>query len=1638
MTGRWATAQWDYSPGQEDELELKQGDRVKLIARSEDNDGWWLARNELDNTGLVPDNYLSNAAEEDDNDDNAQQRQQQRQRRRRRGQREQEGEGEEDKPQEQQEQQQRRRQQQGEEGEDGQQQRRRQRKPAARTSAESAQQSADAEGAVGGEGGDDGEGEGEGDGDALPVGWFTAQDPASGATYYFTEGGLSTWVKPHEAAPGMEEEDEAAEQGGVRLHEAAPGMQGEPKEDEAAPGTEEEDEAAPGMDVEPEEDEEEDAPQHDSGHAVKAAQMIQPLPHAAAAAPAAATAAAAAAVAAAAAAAAHRSARADTDGTGRSARADTDGTGGSAAEASADREDQESDDGENGPANVLRDNAPQGGGGRPGTSARGSPRPPHTPQAAAAAAAAKAHGDASNSPLPARPRASAEAAQQQQQQRTRSPRRSPRGSGGGGAAAAGERTATAVDVGATAEFIARLVDDRLKDQLRARDALLEELRAEIAQLRAVAAAASSSTAAAAGTAAAPAPGSAFPASAPVALASPPAAAAPSKAARSPRTSPRGATAAAATQRLPRIDSTEATNGGSARDLAAAAAAAPAAAAELHLPRVANAEGVEAALRESRAARHAEQRSAVRYPWCRTAVYPPSAYDDTTFPRDTSPPDSSLSLEYVHGYSGDGRGGGAARATGTNVLWLKSGELVFPASAVVVIHDFTSNRQPFLMPGGGRKVTAISACALVSARFLLSGCSGEVTAIAVHAPSALVASAQCQHDAAYAFVYDAAAGSGGGGGGGGSGNGGAPDTDGAAAPIAELLAGSGTAVKGIAGLDFSPCGRLLLALVLAECQMLHIWDWRRGTQLIDAARACPGRLPVACVRFHPHLWASPSGGPNGGSSGGPNWGSGGGGNWGPPGEARFCLISAGERHVRFWTLERRAREAPSTDVKFLSADVKSHAVSSRIGKGGRARKEQGGKAGQRARVQHIEAAAERKETVLAVAAIGGVASDSRAAPKLISSLPKRAQKRQPPSPTARAEWHLDGGAGRFGSGAKTVTCVAFVRLRPQQQQQQGAAAATVVVRALTGTDGGESSTAAAAAAAAAAATAAAAAVLLWEQLSATAAAAAASAPPDGPVSPPLSPAASDAGSNGFGSGAVHFQTAALSNVSPSRHAKAAARGGWLAQGRVTHCVSGAHAGAVTDLCVLQPDDAAAAAALSTGAATLATAGADGTLKLWKLVCDVVKLDLVLEPLLAIEVAARGVALGHPRSLSWDDSGTTIAVGTAGNAICLVQPPTDMAGNSCDPADMAGVSDSDRGAQRDAHASNASSSASLGGGGARSGDVMFMLALGGHTAKLPDQGCSLAFHPSGNVLAVGTRTGDLIVLGLQAGDDAKRVAWEPIARKRVIAPTSTSISTAAASRLSVGEGVRPQETAWASEITALRFSADGGAITALRFSADGGAVAAGCRDACVYLFAVAAEGRKYRRAGVCRGHTSEICSVDFSSDGHWLQSSDASKELLYWHGPHASKLRDEAVWYMGPNAVSHAFELRDEEWSTWTSTLGWPVRGAAAAAAGEVISVARTHSGGTALVSVGARGGGGGGSGGGLCLLRLPCHEGAAAAAAAAAAHAGGAAAAVAFLADDRRAVSAGGDGCVLQWRHHRGGGGGGSGGGGSNVDAGRGG
>lgn len=100
-----------------------------------------------------------------------------------------------------------------------------------------------------------------------------------------------------------------------------------------------------------------------------------------------------------------------------------------------------------------------------------------------------------------------------------------------------------------------------------------------------------------------------------------------------------------------------------------------------------------------------------------------------------------------------------------------------------------------------------------------------------------------------------------------------------------------------------------------------------------------------------------------------------------------------------------------------------------------------------------------------------------------------------------------------------------------------------------------------------------------------------------------------------------------------------------------------------------------------------------------------------------------------------------------------------------------------------------------------------------------------------------------------------------------------------------------------------------IQAMAFSPDGSKLAVGSHDNRVYIYDVGS----YNRVATCSGHSSFITGLDWSTDSTCLHTVCGAYELLFWDASNGSQ------------KTSGATELRNEEWSTWSTILGWPVQG-----------------------------------------------------------------------------------------------------------------
>mmetsp|Transcript_28378 Transcript_28378/g.95552 ORF Transcript_28378/g.95552 Transcript_28378/m.95552 type:complete len:832 (+) Transcript_28378:59-2554(+) len=210
------------------------------------------------------------------------------------------------------------------------------------------------------------------------------------------------------------------------------------------------------------------------------------------------------------------------------------------------------------------------------------------------------------------------------------------------------------------------------------------------------------------------------------------------------------------------------------------------------------------------------------------------------------PESGLELEHAHGYAGEPARKG--HAGGRNALWTTDGcALVFPAAALVVLHDPAKNRQTF---------------------FHGHATNGDaVTALARHPNEDVFASGQAGKRPKICVWR-------------------APRDDAADADaLAELqLPG---AARAVALLRFSPCGHLLLSLASDEAQTMTVWDWRRAQALVQ--QRC-GAAHLHSLEFHASLYSVAA-------DASPDWSV----VALQPGEAQYCLASCGARHVKFWTL-----------------------------------------------------------------------------------------------------------------------------------------------------------------------------------------------------------------------------------------------------------------------------------------------------------------------------------------------------------------------------------------------------------------------------------------------------------------------------------------------------------------------------------------------------------------------------------------------------------------------------------------------------------------------------------------------------------------------------------------------------------------
>lgn len=104
-----------------------------------------------------------------------------------------------------------------------------------------------------------------------------------------------------------------------------------------------------------------------------------------------------------------------------------------------------------------------------------------------------------------------------------------------------------------------------------------------------------------------------------------------------------------------------------------------------------------------------------------------------------------------------------------------------------------------------------------------------------------------------------------------------------------------------------------------------------------------------------------------------------------------------------------------------------------------------------------------------------------------------------------------------------------------------------------------------------------------------------------------------------------------------------------------------------------------------------------------------------------------------------------------------------------------------------------------------------------------------------------------------------------------------------------------------------------ISVVKLSPDETVLAVGDRKGKITLFNWNQGAGKMKIKNDKIKHSSAIKNLDFSRDSNIIHSTCTSYELLFWDVN------------TGKQITGGATSTRDEDWATWSLTLGWPVQG-----------------------------------------------------------------------------------------------------------------
>lgn len=211
--------------------------------------------------------------------------------------------------------------------------------------------------------------------------------------------------------------------------------------------------------------------------------------------------------------------------------------------------------------------------------------------------------------------------------------------------------------------------------------------------------------------------------------------------------------------------------------------------------------------------------------------------------------------------------------------------------------------------------------------------------------------------------------------------------------------------------------------------------------------------------------------------------------------------------------------------------------------------------------------------------------------------------------------------------------------------------------------------------------------------------------------------------------------------------------------------------------------------------------------------------------------------------------------------------------------------------------------------------------------------MRYSPSGNFLAIGCKNGSLVVMAVEDDNISER------GERR-----TASIGDAPPRHHSQGDSASGQVTGQAAMWTRGTDTVPAVEISSVM---EGDATnSSGPAPSSPYHPQQQHLRKVYRRIAHLKGHSSRVLHLDWTVDGRFVHTCGQDSHILHWEILPPPRHRqdegeaeeegtvdgrdhegDDAVAVVGqfqPRIFKRAFLVRDEQWATWSSTIGWPVQ------------------------------------------------------------------------------------------------------------------